>query len=170
MALGNLFFPFFCPRNPIFVQAVSKKAKCGSSSAPGRSAHGLPDSPTGVECAKMLQVPTLLPPAPSLPTPSNSGASGGCEHARQLPLNGVAPTAKLTTGGVSQAGGQRSFTQPRTGTSTRVLASTHTCTRSSTRVRTRYSSTYSSTYVLGCCCSVSTALLQHDFDTGIILQ
>ena len=100
MALGNLFFAFFCPRNPIFVQAASKKARCGSSAAPGRSARGLPDSPTGVECAKMLQVSTLLPPAPSLPTPSSWGASRGGGHARQLPLNGVAPTAKLTTGDV----------------------------------------------------------------------
>ena len=114
MALGNLFFSFFCSRDPIFVQAASKKAKCGSSAAPGRSARGLPDSPTGVECAKMLQVSTLLPPAPSLPTPSSSGASRGGEHARQLPLNGVAPTAKLTTGGVWEAGGQHLLTQPRT--------------------------------------------------------
>ena len=110
----NLFFAFFCPRNPIFVQAASKKAKCGSSAAPGRSARGLPDSPTGVECAKMLQVSTLLPPAPSLPTPSSAGASRGGGHAGQLPLNGVAPTAKLTTGGVWDAGGQHLHTQPRT--------------------------------------------------------
>ena len=108
------FFAFFRPRNRFFVQAASKKAKCGSSTAPGRSARGLPDSPTGVECAKMLQVSTLLPPAPSLPTPSSAGASRGGGHAGQLPLNGVAPTAKLTTGGVWDAGGQQLHTQPRT--------------------------------------------------------
>ncbi len=94
---SNLFFvrgtQFSC-------RLHQKNAKCGSSAAPGRSARGLPDSPTGVECAKMLQVSTLLPPAPSLPTPSSSGASRRSGHARQLPLNGVVPTAKLTTGGV----------------------------------------------------------------------
>ena len=109
-----LFLTFFRPRNRFFVQAASKNAKCGSSTAPGRSARGLPDSPTGVECAKMLQVSTLLPPAPSLPTPSSAGASRGGGHAGQLPLNGVAPTAKLTTGGVWEAGGQHLHTQPRT--------------------------------------------------------
>jgi hypothetical protein len=75
----------------IYTGTVTPEIICTKAAAQHPS-FGLPDSPTGVKCAKMLQVSTLLPPAPSLPTPSSSlGAARerpvGGGHARQLPLS-----------------------------------------------------------------------------------